>query len=483
MKLLISFLLLSSFFISFSSSAAKYVNDGGTNHFLHSYGTANLGRDINGSWYWNPGRNIRTPVAYYHLDKNLVDSQISALKASGQTTYTVVIPDTNLYSCQSSACNNGFQDGVWGELIDNAYNGNFSMRPQHRVNIKSIIGKALDAGFKRVIVRFGRHNAPGDWVGWDETKYQQTWNFLVDARNAAREEVFIRNKSHLLSYPNNILLFDLSIEDGGSPDVGQKYPFMIRLWQDYSSAFGNDDTVGFSMAWESGRFTKMLQMLNSTGVPLPKMWAASIYTDPGTDLTNLYNEMGSLKNQPFFVLETWFNHSNTSAAIQQALNNNTLQNIASVIQWPNEYITYPPGTSVSQMRHYTAYAIDSLTSNTTFSSYTPLLAARRMNITSSNADYLGVQDSTCGQGSAYPCSVNLFYGPSGSSLHAIYIKNGSAYTLMWCVTGSGQEVVPWITGSQRYIFESYDVPAQTTTCPSSPNTSLTLRAIAEATPY
>lgn len=473
--ILFLFLILSG--LSSTSFAAKYVNDGGTNHFLYSYGTATLGGDFGtGVWYWNPGRNIRTPVAYYHLDKTIVDNQIVALKASGQTTYVVVIPDTNLFSCQSSACNNGYSDGVWGELIDNAYNGNFSMRPQHRANLKSIVGKALDVGFRRIIIRFGRHNAPETWTSWDETKYQQTWNFLVDARNAAREEVFIRNKGHLLPYPTNILLFDLSIEDGGMPAAGQRDPLMVRLWQDYSSSFGNDDTVGFSMAWESGRFTKMIQLLSGAGVPLPKMWAASVYTNPSVDLTNIYNEMGSLKNQPFFIMEAWFNHANTKNAVAQALNNNTLQNIVSVTQWPNE----SPG---AKDRHYTTYAIDSLGSTTNFSNYSSLLAVRRMNITSTNANYLGIQDSTCGQGTAYPCSVNIFYGPAGSGRHAIYVKNGSNYTLMWCVTGSGQGNVPWITGNQRYIFESYDVPSSSTTCPSTPNATLTLRAIAESSPF
>lgn len=471
MKSIWRFITLAIFFTPIYVNAAKFSNYGGTNHFISSYGTTD-GIGTNQSWYV-PAANIKPPVGTYHLNSIVVDQQIAALKASGQTSYVITIFNLDIGSCYSTgACNDGLDDGVWGEVIDNS---NYLMRPQHRDNLKKIVGKALDNGMKRIIIRFGYNSASSTWSAWDEKKYQQVWNFIVDARKAAIEEVNIRGMTNLLTPPNSLLIFDLGLEDGGKTG-GQWESFMKRLWQDYTYTYGVDDTVGFSIAWAQGRFAKLRALLESTYLPLPKMWAVDVYANSDIALQEIYNEMGSLKNQPLIITETYFNDALTRQQINNAMQSNDLLNISMINQWPNQ-----PGGAYNS--HFTYFAIDSLSSISSFSNYISLISKRKMHITSTNADYLGVKDLNCASGANFPCNVELVWrSPPPGKRFGLYIRKNSGYLLVWCLSGAGRGTIPWIATDPRYIFDIYEV--QSTSCASpGPRPNEILRATAEATPF
>ncbi len=453
--------------LSTNAMAAKRANFGGTNHFLYAYGTTN-GTNPNNTWY-TPAQNLRTPVGGYHLNPSLVQSQISASKASGQTAYTIIIHNSNIGDCEYNACNDGVYDGVWGEVVDNAQS---SMRPQHRANLKAIVGRALDSGFRRIYIRFGYNSSPESWTQWNETRYQQVWNFMIDARNAAREEVAARGLTHLYPSPHNILIFDLGLESGGLGG-GQLQPFMVRLWQDYTYSYGNDDTLGYSIAWAPGRFSGLKNLLATTGT-LPKMWGVDIYDNMSTYLGQMYNEMGPLRNQPIHVLETYFNHAPSAQGAQTAMNQHEFLNVAAFSQWPTS-----PGTS-----HFSQTVVDSLTTTATFSNYLSMFGVRRMHITSSNADILGVKDIDCTTKASFPCSVGLRWAkpPSGRK-YGIYIRNpGGATSLVHCEAVAGSSTIPWISSNPDYKFDTYEINATTCGHPN-PNAGALLRATAEATPF
>lgn len=456
-----------SLFLSFSCFAAKYINDGGTNHFIYAYGTAD-GANTGNLWY-QPAHNIRPPVGTYHLNKPLVNQQISALKASGQTSYVITIFNSNIGDCEFNACNDGVADGVWGHVIDNT---GYQMRAQHRQNLQEIVGKALDVGFRKIIIRFAANSDPQNWTGgWDENKYQQVWNFIIDARNAARGEVLSRGLSNMFDAPHSILVFDLGLEWGGLNAQNQFHPFMKRLWQDYHFTYGPNDTVGFSIAWAKGRFTALQSLLNSTSLPLPKMWAFDVYQNIQTGLGEIYTEMGSLKNQPVIIAETYFNDAANAASINSAIQNNDLLNVVSLNQWPAQ--------QSAPNQHFTHFAINSLVSLTSFNGYLPLLAKRKIHLTSSNANFLGVKDINCAGGTASLCTVELVWSkPPTNRRYGIYVRSGSSHTLVSCNASAGRDVMPWIQNGTRYLFDIYEIPS--TTCPAQPSSTSILRATAEA---
>lgn len=454
-------------FVCVDAIAAKRANFGGTNHFLYAYGTTD-GTNPNNTWY-TPANNLRTPVGQYHLAPKLVSSQIYSMKASGQTAYTIVMHNSNIGDCEYNACNDGVYDGVWGEVVDNTQ---YALRPQHRANLKAIVGTALDAGFRRIYIRFGYNSSPEAWPMWNETRYQQVWNFMVDARNAAREEVNARGLSGLYASPNNILIFDLGLESGGLGG-GQLPAFMVRLWQDYTYSFGNDDTLGYSIAWAPGRFSGLKNLLAGTGT-LPKMWGVDIYDNMSTYLGQMYDEMGPLRNQPIHLLETYFNYTPSAQGAQTALNQKEFLNIAAFSQWPTL-----PGTM-----HFSRPVVDSLTTTTTFSNYlSSMFGVRKMHITSSNANILGVKDIDCTTKASFPCSIGLRWGspPSGRK-YGVYIRIPGGTSLVHCETSAGSSTIPWISLNPDYKFDIYEINAATCSHPN-PNAGATLRATAEASPF
>lgn len=448
------------------ADANKRAPFGGTNHFLYAYGTTD-GTNPNNTWYV-PAQNLRTPIGGYHLNPSLVNAQIAAMAASGQKAYSVIIHNSNIGDCEFNACNDGVYDGVWGEVVDNTGS---AMRPQHRANLKAIVGRALDSGMRRIYLRFGYNSSPESWPQWNETRYQQVWNFIIDARRAAREEIDARGLSSLYASPHNILIIDLGMEDGGLGG-GQRPAFMTRLWQDYTYSFGNNDTVGYSIAWAPGRFSTQRNLLAATGV-LPNKWAVDIYDNLNTGLGQMYAEMGSLRNQPVHLLETYFNRAQTAQEAQTALNQNEFLHFGFFGQWPTS-----PGTS-----HFSRSVVDSLTTTGTFSNYLTLLASRKMHITSGNADVLGIRDVDCTTKPSFPCSVQLRWSaPPSGRRYGIYIRVAGGHSLVHCEASAGTSTIPWISANPDYKFDVYEINASSCNHPT-PNAGAILRTTAEATPY
>lgn len=450
-----------------AAHAAKGVPFGGTDHFLYAYGTTD-GFGANNGWYL-PAQNLRTPIGGYHLDPAKVDAQIAGLAASGQKAYTLVLHNSELGPCEANACNDGVPDGVWGEVIDDSWG---AMRPQHRANFKAILGRALDSGMRRIYIRFGYNANPQNWTQWDETRYQKVWNFIVDAHKAAHEVVDAKGLSSLYASPSNLLIFDLGLEDGGLGG-GQRPAFMTRLWQDYTYTYGTDDTLGFSIAWAPGRFTALRNLLAATG-SVPNKWGVDIYDNLDTGLGQLYAEMGSLRNQPVHLLETYFNRAQTATQAQTALNNNEFLHLALLGQWPTS-----PGSG-----HFSRSVVDSLTTATTFSNYTTLLATRRMYFTSGNADVLGVRDIDCTTKPSFPCSVQLRWGAApGGKHYGIYIRQpAGGHALVHCENTAGTSTILWISTNPNYRFDVYEISAASCASPG-PNPGAILRTTAEATPF
>ncbi|MEZ4315725.1 MAG: hypothetical protein R3F14_47520, partial [Polyangiaceae bacterium] len=252
------------------ASLQRFVNFGGTNHWVYDYGTAD-GNNTNGTWYV-PALNLRSTVATLQLDMSDVHKQMMALRASGQTAYIIPIWNKDLLSCESGACNDGVPDGVWGNVVDN---GSGAMRPQHRQNLQQLVQWAVELGFERIVVRFLYNSDPELWPKWDQTAYLRVRGFIFDARTAATDAFHQAwGKRAFPSHP--VLLFDLGGEQAGI-DLGQMGPFITELWSDYVLNFGTYDTLGFSFAWDPGRFTTQLGWLSSTGV-LPERWAFDIYS-------------------------------------------------------------------------------------------------------------------------------------------------------------------------------------------------------------
>lgn len=436
------------------ATTARPIDFGGSNHWLYAHGTAD-GGNTNQSWYL-PALNLRPTLGTLEHDPGLVHQQMIAMRKAGQTTYVLPIYNKNLFACELSSCNDGLPDGVYGDVVDS---GQYAqMRPQHRANLQQIVTWAVQLGFERIVVRFFANGDPQTWAAWDEVAYQRTWNFIVDAHESARSSFGLAwGKRKAPSYP--VLVFDIGAEQAGV-DVQQMKPFIKRLWSDYVSAFGTRDTLGFSFAWEAGRFETQRAWLEETGL-LPETWAFDVYIDVQGKLDQIYAEMGSLRNQPIHILETYYNDPGVAQEIANGIDAHPLMHIESLVQWP-----LYSGAALNV--HFSEDAVDGQTTTETFSSYAPLMAARKVFLTSDDADVIGISDVSCGATVSLPCAVELTWGapPAGKNV-GVYSRTSNGLSLVHCEGSQGSSVFAQMGEFSSYDFEVYFVDGACV--PSAPN--------------
>lgn len=250
-------------------------------------------------------------------------------------------------------------------------------------------------------------------------------------------------------------------------------PFVKRLWQDYTFSFGVDDTVGFSFAWAPGRFPIQRNLYLETGV-MPRHWAFDIYEGVDAALASVYSEMGSFRNQPIHLMESYFNEPSVANGLTVALAQNEFLNIQSVGQWP-VLRGFNHG-------HFSRAAVDALSTSSTFTNYLPIIAARKMFFSSTDANILGVRDVSCGTTTGWPCSIRLKWtSPPPGKVYGIYVRTTGGLGLVHCVTSASEADITWISLYPYYVFEVHEILGWCNH--PNPNPGAQLVASVEATPF
>ncbi len=435
-------------FFSTSVSASKAINGIGTEYAVYDAPGIDFSPTSPATEWYIPAQRLRTTVGLHNLDPSKVFSQLSAMRASGQTDIAIPIWISGIGGCEHSSCNDGVYDGQWGEVIDYS----FSSYPQHQENYEYLLKQIHSLGFRRIIIRFNQYWSSSA-SSWNETNYQKIWNFIYMTRNLT--------ESTLSGSKNTSALYDLGGELGGLTS-GVNQQFTKRLWQDYVSNWGTDRTVGFSFAWAPGRFTSMRSTFQQAGSYLPSIWAFDIYphatgqsSDMRTHLQNIANEMGSLNGQPIIILETWVNDATTASEINSALNGSSAVqnlNLDGLFQWKLDKSRSLSGLD----KNFSQLSLANLASTTQTSNYVGLKASRRIDITNSNSQALVLSDTNCAISAIVPCAISERWGPApNGKIHVITTRqNGAPEVLHACVVGSGSQTIPWIVPSQSYQFIS-----------------------------
>jgi hypothetical protein len=446
-------LMLISLFCCEASNARR-VNSVGTDYIPYSA----PGLVFNPSTphnYYVPGHQLLIPVGLYDLNPPLVNSQLSAMRASGQTDVVFVLYPHDLSVLETPAAGanyDGYPDGVWGETLDDSTG---QMLPAHQQQFRQILSKVVSLGFKRVIVRFNHYWPITSGQQFSEQLYQHSWGFIVSTRGLV---------DGALAGTGIEALFDLGGELAAStavPGPTGTQAFVHRLWADWISAYGNTETVGFSFAYTPGRFTTMKQWYQSWGPYLPTVWAFDIYpgypgmpSDMKTALTQISQEMGSLNGQPIIVLETWTNDSVNASYIQDALSDfSTLPNLNldGVYQWLTNRACGIPSTCAP----WSPDSISNLNSSSQISYYQPLISKRRVRITNSNSNAQVVVDDTCGATTTSSCTVTQRWGaPPAGQVEVLSVStDGGSETVSGCTGTAGSWPVNWIVQGHSYVFK------------------------------
>ncbi|WP_257388711.1 hypothetical protein [Tahibacter caeni] len=429
-----------------SIAAAGNVPGIGAQYFVYSLGTynpeiADSMSSPSNNWYL-PGQNFRTPVGLRHLNPTLVDQQLDNMRNSGIDILSIPLPVGDLAVCEFSSCNDGYADGVWGEVLD--YSG-YALRAQQQTNLRNIVRKARDRGFRYIFLRLNNYG-PANWTAWNETEYQKAWNFIVNTRALVYSE--------LTDTPVKVL-FDLAPEMVGN-NTNQLQTYTQRIWSDYVTAFGTGDTVGGSVIGHPS----FLPGLSWFGATKPPIYAFDIYQfgadEVGTSLVNSWNSLPAAeKSKPIILMETYHNEAATSASLQAAIAANPTMKVMAIVQWPT---TREPCTGCGG--HVRQSAITALGTTSQISNY--LTLAQSVVSDDSNGARLHFSDVNCAT-SAGTCTIDATITSlpaPGKPAYKVYLRSYTApvtRTLMTCNAGTNTVTIPWIQPYTGYFFEYYAV--------------------------
>ncbi len=281
-----------------------------------NYPTYNVQNYLNGG-AWN-AQNLQLTIGDYHLDPTTVQAQLKKMYDSGQRKIALPL----WYSVYSSNIT-----GTRTKHLVKINGGDMSA--QHKQNLQNLINDIKAQGYNEICVRFMQQwlSNPKSWTnGWEETTYQQNWNFIVKTVNAVNSQ---------LANSNIRVTYDLGGEMGGITR-GESEAYVRRLWRDYNVVFGNVNTVGFTLAYNKTRLSDYITNLKSTNIPLPLEYALDIYSDDFSvelkdisDVLIAHNE----QHKNVIIQETHYDDPDTfEDIIRESINNNL--RIRTIYQWP-----------------------------------------------------------------------------------------------------------------------------------------------------
>ncbi len=284
---------------------------GGSNHVILSAGDF-LTDKTEATWYGPNG--VKPTVGSYHLFPGVGRAQLHAMRLAGQKKVALVLWNMHLGNTGSD---------VYGHVVRSDL---YRLTPQHEANFRTWLADVEAEGFDEVQLRFATQGQsdPNGWTAWDETLYQETWNFIVNTR-AVMESVLSTNTRRV---------YDLGGELGGLVESGQNRAYTKRLWIDWVTSFGTVDTVGFSFATYPGRLQKMIAVYDEVGVR-PSQWAFDTYDNVESWMGSVAQEFAAagVIEPSLFVQETYADDEATAQAWANVVANTGLR-IRTLMQWP-----------------------------------------------------------------------------------------------------------------------------------------------------
>jgi len=367
MKKIISRILISAIFLSITalvqiSVAEEVLNPqpaigmyvGGSNYVMISTGSY---KDSCSESEWYAGE-AKPVIGYYHLYQQTVRNQLKTMYDNGQRRIVLMLWFSHFDDLPHLS-----GKSIWGHVLKS--NGG-NLIPQHQENLRNLIADIKNTGFEEIIFRYGAQgqNAPGllPWTTWNETLYQENWNFIVNTRKIINEAWC----GDATTCHGNGLKYDLGAEEGGI--TGQAENYTKRLWNNYvyDAGFGKEDTIGFSFALGSGttvsRINKMLDIYDSTPGGRPSIYPFDIYeADSENEFKIIHNTLlqRGVTTEPIIILETYYNDPTQREQFKRAIDS-TGRKVLFLAQWPYSRNSKCPHFSMDYPEDYSNYLSSSL---------------------------------------------------------------------------------------------------------------------------
>lgn len=228
---------------------------------------------------------------------------------------------------------------------------------QYQNNIATYLADIRAAGFERVMVALGPQwindfmscNKPVIPASLRDQLYagsplvnelfEEAWGVAKEVRSIVVNAgiPYLIDLGNEYIPPSNLIEFGQCAKDiveGTANSPG----YLRFLWGRYVAAYGNQDTVGFSVivgnSWDAdNRLARMPQFLS----PLPSVYSLHTYTSSGDitgGLNRAYQVTGNFGRRPWIIGETDSRSPAAANAIRSFIVNRPQQQVLHVMQWP-----------------------------------------------------------------------------------------------------------------------------------------------------
>jgi hypothetical protein len=211
-----------------------------------------------------------------------------------------------------------------GSVMDST-GGNLA--PRFRANFTNLLASIKAAGFVELEVSFNPQggNDPTQWVTFSDDFYQENWSL-------------IQSLHPIIAGAGIPYHIDLSNEGIPPPGFGAFLQYSQKLWNDYVSAFGGNDTIGFSIIADDAHLSQVSAVYGPSPFGShgpPQVFDIHIYKDAGNSFESAFKALNAQGYQgvAWVIGEAFYNDASEALALRQAATS-TGQRVLYVTQWP-----------------------------------------------------------------------------------------------------------------------------------------------------
>jgi len=264
-------------------------------------------------WYYLASPCNREPygVVYnYNTATATINSQLQQMYSNGQRRLRIPIY---------------FARGINSGTIMDSTGGNLA--PQFQANLANLLAAVKAAGFVEIEVSFHpqSNNNPIGWTTFSSDYFQEDWSL-------------IQNLHPIIAGAGIPYHLDLLNEGIPPPGYTALLQYDQMLWNDYVTAFGRNDTMGFSIIADAAHVGQVSAVYGASAygnAGPPPLFDVHIYDETGASFATAYSGLTSQGYQgiPWIIGEAFYNDAAEAAALRQEVNS-TGQTVLYLTQWP-----------------------------------------------------------------------------------------------------------------------------------------------------
>jgi hypothetical protein len=267
-------------------------------------------------WYQLDSPCIREPygVVYnYDTATATIDAQLQQMYANGQRRLRIPIY---------------FGRGIDSGTVMDSTGGNLSSR--FRANLTNLLAAIKATGFEEIEVSFNPQsdNLPIQWTTFSSDYFQENWTL-------------IQNLRPLIAAAGIPYHLDL-LNEGIPPLASGGYAPLLRydqmLWNDYVTAYGSSDTLGFSIIADAAHANSVSAVYGASAYGnhgAPPLFDVHIYDETGASFATAFSSLTAqgYAGVNWIIGEAYYNDVAEAASLRQQVTS-TGQTVLYLTQWP-----------------------------------------------------------------------------------------------------------------------------------------------------